>query len=100
MNRLEVLGYEAHPIAAYDPYGARDIVAWKRDHLLYTEWIIDNIVHSDNRSQASRFLARYSDTLQKIFKFERATRTTLISYVDSSGRMRQNRSIIKDLMVA
>ena len=100
MNDKDALIYETHPIAAYDPYGARDIVAWKRDHLLYTEYIIDHIVHSHNRSQASRFLARYSDTLQKIFKFERATRTTLVSYVDSTGRMRQNRSIIKDLMVA
>lgn len=98
MNRDQAQEFEAHPMQSYDPHGARDKDSWIYNFRKYREYIVDEIVLAVSPTAASKLFGRYENVLQKIFKFERATHCLLISYVDSKGRMRQNRSILEDLI--
>jgi len=98
MDDAELLVFENHPVTPYDPHYTRDISLFRcvwDDYVLRMRQLVAAV---ESKRQFADLIDRYSLVLAKIHKFERATRVTLISYVDSRGRMRQNRSYIRDLL--
>lgn len=100
MNEEEFKSFRDHPVRAYDPAYTRD-----GDNFLYQwESFIERLrtelvdaLHLSNHRLVGDIHEVYYDTIRKIERFERATGQCLISYYDSQGRLRQNRSVIRDL---
>ena len=98
MDADELLAYENHPVSPYDPHYTRDMSLFRCVWDDYVSEMRRLVAATKSRLQATALFDRYISTIAKIHTFERATRVPLISYVDSRGRMRQNRSYIRDLL--
>jgi len=98
MDAAELLAYENHPVTPYDPHYTRDISLFRCVWDDYVSEMRALVSAAKSRQIMSNLFDRYISTVAKIHTFERATRCPLISYIDSRGRMRQNRSYVSDLL--
>ena len=95
MNEKDFERFRQHPIQAFDPFYTRDY------HLFDCAWddyrreVRRRCLDASSSRELNRILNEFVDTVHKINTYERATNTSFISYTDSSGRMRQNRSYLK-----
>jgi len=94
----ELLAYEAHPVSPYDPHYTRDMYLFRCVWDDYVSEMRNLVAAARSRIECATLFERYISTIAKIHKFEKVTNVPLISYTDSSGRMRQNRSYLKDLL--
>jgi len=94
MNDEEYERFQGHPIQAFDPFYTRDYnlfdCAWDD----YRRSVRRKCLDATSPRELNRILNGFVDTVQKIKTYERATDNKFISYKDSSGRMRQNRSYL------
>lgn len=83
---------------SYDPWGTRDLNLWKEAWTEYKLNIIDRLVDSKTSRLRNQVLSEFVDTVLKIYAFERATGHSLLSYIGTNGRLKQNRSFFALLM--
>ena len=100
MNDDEFREFSTHPVKSYDPHYTRSIDNFRHAWTGFIErlriTLVDAYNLGDMRS-VSKLHGIYYDVTSKIKVFERATNTPLISYRDSTGRMRQNSSCLSDV---
>lgn len=90
--------FRQHPIQAYDPFYTRDINLFNCVWDDFRREVRRRCLDAASRRELNRILNEFVDTVQKIKTYERATGHTFISYRDSAGRMRQNRSYFRQLL--
>ena len=86
------MSFSEHPIQAYDPFYTKDRNLWNCAWDDYRSTVQQRLESCKNRGDTKPILAEFVETCDKIKAYERATGNVFISFVDSSGRMRQNRS--------
>ncbi len=83
--------FRDNPVKAYDPFYTKDIFLFDT---AYHDWRLDikrRAELCETRRDFFPIMHEIIDTHEKIYTYERATGTQLLSYNDTSGRMRQNR---------
>ena len=100
MNDQEYETFRQHPVKAFDPFYTRDYYLFDCAWDDYRRTVRRKCLDAANSRELNRILNDFVDTVRKINTYERATNTTFISYIDSSGRMRQNRSYLSLLNLA
>lgn len=100
VNDSEYESFRQHPVKEYDPHYTRDHdnfhYAWNNFKERLQRELIDAL-HLGNFRTVGKIHEVYYDTIRKIERYERATNNVLISYRNSSGHLRQNRSVLNDL---
>ena len=94
MNAEEFDGFEQHPIKAFDPFYTRDTYLFNCIFDDYRREVRERAKAAANTREFNSILNAFVDCISKIKTYERATNTKFISYEDSSGRLRQNRSYL------
>ncbi len=86
--------FRDNPIQAYDPFYTRDINLFDCH---YHDWRLDIKRRAELCVTRQDFLPVFREIIdvhEKIYTYERATGTTLLSYNDTSGRLRHNRNYL------
>jgi hypothetical protein len=89
--------FQKHPIAAFDPFYTRDWDNFRYAWDNYRKQVRELVNAAESLRKVNKLLGDFVDTVSKIHAYERATRNHILSFTDSSGRMRQNRSYLRML---
>ncbi len=87
--------FEKYPIRPFDPFYTRDHNLWRCAWDDYRSTVKRRLKSCNTRRDTKDILREFVETCDKVKAYERATGTLFISFFDSSGRMRQNRSYWK-----
>ena len=100
LNDDEFREFQTHPVKSFDPHFTRSYDNFRHAWTGFLERLRRLLVdahHLSDHHSINKLHQIYYDTVFRIEVFERATNIVLISYVDSSGRMRQNSSCLRDI---
>ncbi len=89
--------FQNHPIAAFDPFYTRDYANFSYAWDNYRKQVRELVDAAESLKRVNKLLGDFVDTVSKIYAYERATGNHFLSFTDSSGRMRQNRSYLSML---